>query len=159
MANKYIEAKIHIEEGEIGPAKNILKNLIREGDSTYSALSLFLIINENLIKEEKELSNLFDYVLKNHEYDNEIQRLIIFKKILLKSNFYSEQELIEEAKPIINSNSVWKPHILLLLGNYFASKKEFIKAQEFYTQILTISNLNKEIYDEATLQLTSIAND
>ena len=33
-------------------------------------------------------------------------------------------ELIEILKPIINSDSIWKSHSLLLLGDYFLSKDE-----------------------------------
>ena len=38
----------------------------------------------------------------------------------------------------------------------FVSKREYKKAKEFYMQILTIRNLQKELYDHANLQLASI---
>ena len=34
--------------------------------------------------------------------------------------------LLETVKPLINSETVWKPHALLLLGDYFASKHEYL---------------------------------
>ena len=62
-------------------------------------------------------------------------------------------------KSIINGDSVWKPHALFLLGDYFVYKKEFLKAKEFYLQILTLKNLHKEFYEEAQLQLSFIENE
>ena len=47
LSEKYIEAKIYLENKENNKAKNILKNIIYENDSTYSTLALFLIINQN----------------------------------------------------------------------------------------------------------------
>jgi len=54
---------------------------------------------------------------------------------------------------------LWKPHALLLLGDYFISKKEYLKAKEFYIQILSINNLQKNLYDQARLQLSLIRDD
>ena len=48
---------------------------------------------------------------------------------------------------------------LLLLGDYFASKKEYLKAKEFYVQILSLKNLHKELYNQARSQLIFITND
>ena len=156
LSNSYIEAKIFLENGDKNKAKEILTNIIYKSNSTYSAMSLFLILNKNLIDDKKELYNLFDYVLKNKNFDEEIKNLIVFKKTLFQSNFSAELELLEVAKPMLNSNSLWKPYTLLLLGDYFTSKKEYKKAKEFYMQILTISNLQKELYDHAKSQLTLI---
>ena len=60
---------------------------------------------------------------------------------------------------LINTETVWKPHALLLLGDYFVSKKEYLKATEFYAQILSLKNLHKELYNQARSQLIFIAND
>ena len=156
LADSYIEAKIYLENGDKNKAKEILTNIIYKSNSTYSAMSLFLILNKNLIDDKKELYNLFDYILKNKKFDDEIKNLILFKKALFQSNFSTELELLKIVKPILNSDSLWRPYALLLLGDYFASKKEYKKAKEFYMQILTIRNLQKELYDHANLQLASI---
>jgi len=156
LANSYIEAKIYLENGDKNKAKEVLTNIIYESDSTYSAMSLFLILNKNLIDDKDELQNLFDYILKNKKFDDEIKNLILFKQALFQSNFSTEIELLKIVKPILNSDSLWKPYALLLLGDYFTSKKEYKKAREFYTQILSIRNLQKELYDHANLQLASI---
>ena len=159
LSDNYLAAKVYLENGDRNKVKNILKTIIFANDSTYSTLSLFLILNENLIVDQGELSNLFDHVLENNKFEKEVKNLIIFKKALFQSNFVSELELLDAVKPLINTETVWKPHALLLLGDYFASKKEYIKAKEFYMQILSLKNLNKELYNQARSQLVLIAND
>ena len=105
------------------------------------------------------MSVLFDHLLDNNKFDTEIRNLLIYKKALFYSDFVNESELIEEIKPLLNKDTLWKPHALLLLGDYFASKREYLKAKEFYIQILSINNLQKEIYDQARSQLALIVND
>ena len=156
LSDNYIDAKIYIKNGDKNKAKNILKKIILANDSTYSTLSLFLILNENLITDQEMLSNLFNHILENNEFEEEIKNLIIFKKALFQSNFLGEFELLKSVKPLINSDTLWKPHTLLLLGDYFFSKREYEKAKEFYTQILSLKNLNNELYDQARSQLLSI---
>jgi len=159
LSDNYLAAKVNLENGDRNKVKNILKTIIFANDSTYSTLSLFLILNENLIVDQGELSNLFDHVLENNKFEKEIKNLIIFKKALFQSNFVSELELLDTVKPLISTETVWKPHALLLLGDYFASKKEYLKAKEFYVQILSLKNLHKELYNQARSQLIFIAND
>jgi len=159
LSDNYLAAKVYLENGDRNKVKNILKTIIFANDSTYSTLSLFLILNENLIVDQGELSNLFDHVLENNKFEKEVKNLIIFKKALFQSNFVSELELLDAVKPLINTETVWKPHALLLLGDYFASKKEYLKAKEFYMQILSLKNLHKELYDQARSQLIFITND
>ena len=159
LSDNYLAAKVYLENGDRNEVKNILKTIIFANDSTYSTLSLFLILNENLIVDQGELSNLFDHVLENNKFEKEVKNLIIFKKALFQSNFVSELELLDTVKPLISTETVWKPHALLLLGDYFASKKEYLKAKEFYVQILSLKNLHKELYNQARSQLIFIAND
>ena len=159
LADNYIEAKVDIENGDRNKARSMLKTIIFANDNTYSTLSLFLILNENLIIEQKELLNLFDHILKNNQFDKEVRNLIIFKKALFQSNFVSELKLLEVVNPLINTKSLWKPHALLLLGDYFFSKQEYLKAKEFYVRILTLKDLHNELYEQARSQLTLIKND
>ena len=78
---------------------------------------------------------------------------------MFQTNFENESELLETAKPLLYSDTVWKPHILLLLGDYFVSKKQNLKAKEFYIKILSLKSLHKELYDQARSQLMLIEND
>ena len=153
LSENYVDARIYLANEKKVEATNLLKEIIFENDSTYSTLSLFLILNENLIKDQKELSNLFNHILENCKFEKEIGDLILFKKALFESTFVSEIELLESLKPLINNESLWKQHALMLLGDYYVSKNENIKAREFYSEILKIKNLNEEFYNRAKTRL------
>ena len=159
LSNDYLSATIYLDNNEKDKAINILKTIIFSDNSTYSTLSLFLILNENLITDKKELLNFFEHILQNNDLDTETKNLIIFKKALYQSNFVSEKQLLDSMNPLINSESIWKPHALALLGDYFFSRNEYIKAQEFYINIMLMKGLNREIYDHAKSQLSLISND
>tara|TARA_Y100000590_G_C15708497_1_gene1009482 strand:+ start:44 stop:691 length:648 start_codon:yes stop_codon:yes gene_type:complete len=159
LSENYVQAKIYLGEGENIKALNVLKEVIYANDSTYSTLSLFLILNHNLMTEHSELLLLFDHLLEKNKFDKEIENLIIFKKALIDSNLVSESTLLDTIKPLLNKESMWKPHALLLLGDYFMSKNEYIKAIEFYQKIFSINNLQKGIYDRARSQLALISNE
>ena len=159
LSENYLQAKIYLEEGDKNKAMNLLKEVIFANDPTYSSLSLFLIMNKNLITDYKELSNLFDHLLENNKFSREVRNLLIYKKALLNSNFVDESELLESIRPLLNTETLWKPHGLLLLGDYFVSKGEYIKAKEFYQKIFTIKNLQKDFYYYASSQLALIANE
>ena len=159
IGEKYITAKIYVKDGQLKKAREILKSIIQEDDETYSILAFYLILNENLVVEKNELINLFDHILENNKINDEQKKLVIFKKGLFQSNFANETELLNTLKPVINSENIWRPHALLLLGDFFASKKQYLKAREFYTQVLSLKNLNNDIYNQAKSQLIYISNE
>ena len=159
LSENYVKAKIYLESGDKGEALNILKKVIFANDSTYSTLCFFLILNQNLIDDHKEVSALFDHILKNNNFEKETRNLLIYKKALFNSNFITESELLEDIKPLLNNDTLWKPHALLLLGDYFVYKNEYLKAKEFYKQILSMNNLQRNLYDQAIHQLSLISND
>ena len=156
LSENYIQAKIYLENGYNNEALNTLKKVIFANDSTYSTLSFFLILNQNLISDYKEISALYDHLLENNNFEKELRNLLIYKKSLFSSNFVSEIELLETMKPLLNTDTLWKPHALLLLGDYFMSKGENIKSREFYQKILSMNNLHKDLYDQAKSQLAII---
>jgi len=53
----------------------------------------------------------------------------------------------------------WKPHVLLLVGDYFAAKQEYVKSKDFYNQILTMKNLHQDFYYKAKSRLNLISNE
>ena len=159
LSENYIQAKIYLEEGDKNKAINLLKEEIFANDPTYSSLSLFLAMNQNLITDYKELSDMFDHLLENNKFSKEVRNLLIYKKALLNSNFANESELLESIRPLLNTETLWKPHGLILLGDYFVSKGEHMKAKEFYQKIFTIKNLQKDFYLHASLQLALISNE
>ena len=159
LADNYMVAIFYLQNNERDKGRKILKEIILANNRTYSTLSLFLILDEDLVDDQREISNLFDHLLANNKFEQEVKNLIIFKKTLFLSNFANELEMVENAKQLINTNTLWKPHALLLLGDYFSSKQQYLKAKEFYVQILSLQNLNIELYEQARSQLLVITND
>ena len=160
LSENYIQAKVHLENGNKDKAVKILKSIIFSNDSSYSTLSFFMILNENLIEDSNEVSKLFDHLLENNEYDADIENLLRYKKALFKSNYVEEAKFLEEIRPLLNDkHTLWKGHSLMLVGDFYFSKEEYIKAKDFYTQILSIENLLPELYDQARMKLVNIGND
>jgi len=157
LSEKYVQARIYIEKGNKNEATSILKDLIYSNNTTYSALSLFIILDQKLITDNEELLKLFGHLLDNNKFKKEIKNLLIYKKALLKSDFITESELIVEIQPLLNNNSIWKVHAQLLLGDYFASKKEYFKAEQFYMEILSTKDLQKDLFELTKSKLSLIS--
>ena len=86
LSENYIQAKFYLENGNKSAALNTLKKVIFANDPTYSALSFFLILNQNLISNYKEISVLYDHLLANNNFEEELRNLLIYKKALFISN-------------------------------------------------------------------------
>jgi predicted negative regulator of RcsB-dependent stress response len=160
LSENYIKAKVYLESGNKTEAIKILRNVIFSNDPTYSTLSFFIILNENLINDNSEVSELFDHLLENNKFDQEIRNLLLYKKALYKSNYVEELKLLEETKSLLHSKeSVWNAHVLLLLGDFYFSKKEFIKAKDFYLKVLSKKDLLPNLYNQARSKLAFISDD
>ena len=133
--------------------KKSLIELIYKNDSTYSPLSLYFIIDNQLISERSNINALFDNIIENTRLDKEIKNLIIYKKALYNADESQENELLEILKPIINSDSIWKTQALYLMAEYFYSKNEREKSKEFFNQILSLDNINQDLKIEAQKRL------
>ena len=153
LSENYISAKIYIENGENEKAIKILKNIIESKNDTYSTLALFLLLDKEFLQDKKEALDLFDYILKNTKFDKDIKNLIIYKKSIFHSNFFKEDQLLESLKPLLNDDTVWKPHALLLLGDFYLFRGQKSKAREFYSEILSLKNIDKEFYKKASMQI------
>ena len=138
---------------------NELRNIINSKNKTYSPLALFFIIDNNILENINEINKLFDIILNNKKLDQEIINLLIYKKALLNSDTNSEIEIINMIQPILNSKSIWKPHSLLLLGDYFLSKNEKLKAKEYYNKILLEKNIDPNLSREAQSRIRSMGSE
>ena len=153
ISDKYNSAIIEYSEKNKENTKETLIELIQMKDSTYSPLSLFFIIDNQLISEKSKINNLFDTVIEGTALDKEIKNLIIYKKALYNADSSQENELLDILKPIINSNSIWKSHALYLMAEYFYSKNEKQKSIEFFNQILLLENANQDLKIESQKRL------
>ncbi|MDC1138230.1 hypothetical protein OAS75_00010 [Candidatus Pelagibacter sp.] len=145
LADQFNLALIQFDLGNKIQVKSELIKIINKKDKTYSPLSLYFLIDNNLIQNKKELNNMFDLLIDKTSLDPEIQKLLIYKKALYNSNFLSENQLIKLLNPIINSESIWKSHALYLLAEYFYKNNEKEKAKEFFNQIIILSKANSDI--------------
>ena len=132
---------------------NALVELVNKKDPTYSPLSLYFIIDNQLITEKSKVNKLFDVVIEDVSLQKEIKNLIIYKKALFNADDIVENELLKILNPIINSESVWKSHALYLIAEYFFHKGEKQKSIEFFNQIISLENANQELKIESQKRL------
>ena len=145
LSNFYNSTIINYSDENKALTTDKLVDIINKEDPTYSPLSLYFIIDNNLIKDKKKINDLFDILIKKISLEKEIKNLIIYKKALFNADDIVEKDLLDILKPIINSESVWKSHALYLLGEYFYSKNEKQKSKEFFNQIITLDNSNYDL--------------
>jgi len=153
ISDQYNSAVTEYSENNKETTNNILVELINKKDSTYSPLSLYFIIDNQLITESSKINSLFDIIIEDVSLEKEIKNLIIYKKALYNADNIEENELLEILKPIINSNSVWKSHALYLVAEYFYSKNEKQKSKEFFNQIISLKNANQDLMIESQKRL------
>ena len=156
ISSKYNQAIINFENSNKLELKSIMQEIIISKDSTYSPLALYFLIDNNIEVSNEDINKYFDIIINEINLDNEIKNLNIYKKGLFNSSFASENELLSILKPVISSDSLWKPHALILLGEYFLDKNQNQKAKEFFNQILNIDNANEILKIEAKQRLISI---
>ena len=146
--------QISLKEITIKNADDIeqLVKIIKEKDPIYSALSLYFIIENDLLNDRKEINNFFDLVIKSQE-EKEIKNLIIYKKAMYNADVATENELLKILNPILKSKSVWKSHALLLMADYFENGNNFIKSKDFLQEIVNSKLVNNEIRIEAERRL------
>ena len=156
LSSKFNLAVSSYENGNKSEIKSIMKEIINNKDKTYSPLALYFLIDNDIQLTNEEINNYFDIIINEINLDKEIKNLNIYKKGLFNSSFVSENELLLILKPVINSDSLWKPHALILLGEYFLDKNQNQKAKEFFNQILNIENTNEQLKIEAKKRLINI---
>ena len=129
-----------------------LVKIIKGKDPIYSTLSLYFIIENDLVNEQKEINNFFDLVI-NSQNEKELKNLIIYKKAIYNADIAAENELLEILNPILKSESVWKSHALLLMADYFDHNNNSIKSKDFLKEIVNTELVNSEIRVEAERRL------
>ena len=130
-----------------------LIEIINLKDPTYSPLSLYFIIDNNLVTDQSKINSLFDILIKDTSLDSEINNLIIYKKALFNADNAQESDLLNLLNPIINSKSVWKSHSLYLMAEYFYANNQKQKSKEFFNKIITLENSNPDIRLQAEKRL------
>ena len=153
VSNLFYSTIIDYDGNNKEKTANKLKQIIKLKDETYSPLSLYFILDNNLISNRGEINTLFDTLISKTSLDKEIKNLIIYKKGLYNADQVSENELLEILNPIIKSESVWSSHALYLLAEYFYSKNQKQKSKEFFNQIINLKKPNSDIVIQAQKRL------
>ena len=153
LANKYnlLVAKFETENKD-----NIiseLKNIIEIKDKTYSPLAFYFLLDNNLLDSNDEINNYFDILINEIELEKEIKNLIIYKKGLFNSDFVDENSLLVILNPIIKSESIWRPHALYLMAEYYLAKNQKKKAKDFFEQLISIEDVNPRLKIESQKRL------
>ena len=155
ISDNYNSIIIEYSENSKDETANKLIEIIGKKDPTYSPLSLYFIIDNDLVSDKKVVFNLFQKIINDTSLDKEIKNLVIYKKAL----FYAaeiddnENDLLNILNPLINSESVWKSHALYLMAEYYYSKNQKQKAKEFYEKIISLENTNPDINKEVQKRL------
>ena len=152
LAQLYNSIIFNTDQYDQNDIKNEMIKIINEKVDTYSALALYYLIDNKLVDDQTKISDLFDKVISISD-DKELKNLVIFKKALYFSDKYNEIKLLEILNPLINSDSIWKQHGLLLMGDFYYQKKEFNKSKEFFEKITELSNINPKIKTDVERRL------
>jgi predicted negative regulator of RcsB-dependent stress response len=153
ISDNYNLITIEYSENNKEKTTNKLIEIVNAKDPTYSPLSLYFIIDNKLLSDQKQINELFDILINQTPLDNEINNLIIYKKALFNADQYAEGDMLNILNPLINSKSVWKSHALYLMAEYFYAKEQNQKAKEFFNQIISLENPNPDIRLQAEKRL------
>ena len=153
ISDNFNSITIEFKEDNKESTANQLIEIINKKDPTYSPLSLYFIIDNNLVTDQNIINSLFDTLIENTSLDKEIKNLVIYKKALFNADQFKEGDLLSILNPIINSESVWKSHALYLMAEYFYSGNQNQKAKEFFNQIISLENSNPDIRLQAEKRL------
>ena len=153
VSNLFYSTIINYEENKKEITIKKLIEVVELKDPTYSPLSLYYILDNDLISSADQINDLFNILIEKTSLEKEIKNLIIYKKGLYNADQISENELLEILNPIIKSESVWSSHALYLLAEYFYSKNQKQKSKEFFNQIINLKKSNPDLVTEARKRL------
>ena len=131
-----------------------LIRIIEKKNLTYSPLSLYFILDNDLVSENNEINQYFDIVINISSLEKEIKNLNIYKKAIYNSDFVDETELVEILRPVTNSDSIWKSHSLFLLAEFFYFKNNKAESKKLLNEIVNDEDGNQEIKLAAQKKLT-----
>ena len=112
ISDSYHKAMIEYSEQNKEKIVKDLISIINKKDPTYSPLSLYFIIDKNLISDKQIINDLFLTIINDTPLEKEIKNLIIYKRALFFADHIEENALLEILNPLIKSESIWSAHAL-----------------------------------------------
>ena len=116
-----------------------------------------MIIDRNLEENRENVLKYFDQIISINSLEKEDLNLLKLKKAIYTSDSADETDLLKMLNPILNSD-LFGYKSLKLLGDYFFDKKEYIKAKQYYSDILTLEDSGVDL-SEINRKLKIIKND
>lgn len=128
-----------INDKKIDEAKKRLEILKDSKINLYKVLAISKLLE--LSKENKnEQISILDYAIKSNIEKND-KDLFKIKKALLAFDNSQEEQFLNLLNPGDFKNSPWRVLSLELLGDFYLSKGQKIKAKDVYDQALKISDI------------------
>ena len=155
LANKYNLAVTNFNADQKENIDIVFKEIIKAKDKTYSPLAFYFLFDNGMVNSKDEINSYFDILINEVGLDKEIKNLTIYKKGLYNSDFADENQLLNILNPVIKSKSIWKPHALYLMAEYYLAKNQKQKSKEFFNQIVILENISSKIKFKAQKRFRS----
>lgn len=155
LTNKYNLAVTNFNADQKENIDIVFKEIIKAKDKTYSPLAFYFLFDNGMVNSKDEINSYFDILINEVGLDKEIKNLTIYKKGLYNSDFADENQLLNILNPVIKSKSIWKPHALYLMAEYYLAKNQKQKSKEFFNQIVILENISSKIKLKAQKRLRS----
>jgi hypothetical protein len=136
---EYVVILSLINDKKIDEAKKRLEILKDSKINLYKVLAISKLLE--LTKENKnEQISILDYAIKSNIEKND-KDLFKIKKALLAFDNLDEQQFLNLLNPADFKNSPWRVLSLEILGDFYLSKGQKIKAKDIYDQAFKISDI------------------
>jgi len=136
----------------VGAFDNNLKELER-----FTGSKIYFRGNSITIKgkkfENERVKGAIEYLIDRFRSDKKIDRNDVISSLNKDMiNDIKNQSIVQSLEEIIKT-----PKRSVIPRS--KKQKEYVKAKEFYMQVLSLKNLHKELYDQARSQLILVTND
>ena len=136
---EYVVILSLINDKKIDEAKKRLEILKDSKINLHKVLAISKLLE--LSKENKnEQISILDYAIKSNIEKND-KDLFKIKKALLAFDNLDEQQFLNLLNPADFKNSPWRALSLEILGDFYLSKGQQIKAKDIYNQAFKISDI------------------
>ncbi len=116
ISELFIKAGIYLSNNDKSNASIIFKEIINSKNKFYSILSLNNILENDLIKDNNEIINLFE-IVESLNINKDHKDLLKIKKALYLKKISREKQARKILEEIIQSKSIWKETAKEILEN------------------------------------------
>ena len=137
---EYVVILSLINDKKIDDAKKRLEILKNSKINLYKVLAISKLLE--LSKENKnEQISILDYAINKSNIEKNDKDLFKIKKALLAFDNLDEQQFLNLLNPGDFKNSPWRVLSLEILGDFYISKGQKIKAKDIYDQAIKIQDI------------------